>query len=346
MNPRISVILPVYNTRKYLPFTLRNIIVDQFSSMRAEEWELIVIDDGSTDGSHLEIEPWIERYPSSVRLIRKTNAGVSAARNTGLDAARGHYVYFMDSDDLLLRNALPQLLTTEADIVKFHFRMISSEEYDKLKLNVPTADFTLPEATSTTNFLNATNGMHNGKNHVATVVSLYRREFLTKHSLKYDTNFANGEDELFIWNCMLHRPAIAYTDTEIYLYNQRVNSASNKIERPKLSDYFAERIRFTGRMIPLLKRLGNNNILDSKLYNYVKSRYHYFYQLYVVEMIVKGLSLRKLFGAMLYYKNCGGDVHPGRPRFSPYYQSAALPLIAKLRRWIIAYPAASIIALI
>ncbi len=129
--PAISVVMPVYNARPYLPFTLRNIIVDQFGEMKPEEWELIAVDDGSSDGSHLEIEPWIEKYPQSVKLIRKSNGGPSSARNAGLAAARGTYVYFCDSDDIILRGALPRLLALTSRIHSRPHQILLQNDFGK-----------------------------------------------------------------------------------------------------------------------------------------------------------------------------------------------------------------------
>lgn len=347
MTPKISVIIPVYNTREFLATTLRNIIEDQFASMTPAEWEVIVVDDGSSDGSHTVVESWMKRYPESLRLIRKQNGGVSSARNEGLASARGNYVYFMDSDDLLLRNALPGLISvadkTGSDIVKFHFSVVEDAAYRSLSADVPEASFAPEQTFDAAGFLEYTRGMVGVPNHVATVVSFYRRGFLMENNLRYDTDFGNGEDELFIWSCMLRNPRVAYVNSELYIYNQRADSASHKLSAERLSNYYAERIRFTGRMIGVLSSVKNAGLMSDALVEHVAGRYRYFYQLYVVEMIVRGLSISKLFGAMRYYRKSGGDVHPGRPRFTPYYESSAMPLKVKLRRAAVAYPLALLI---
>ena len=93
MNPKISVIVPVYNTEKYLDECISSIINQTF-----EDFEVICIDDGSTDNS-LEILNEFAKNDSRVRVFHQENQGPSSSRNVGLDLAEGDYVIFMDSDD-------------------------------------------------------------------------------------------------------------------------------------------------------------------------------------------------------------------------------------------------------
>lgn len=100
MNPKVSVIIPVYNTEAFVAETLQSIL-----NQTLKEIEVIVVNDGSTDGS-LAIVNEIARSDDRVQVYSQKNQGQSVARNTGVDKAHGEFVYFMDSDDLLLPNAL------------------------------------------------------------------------------------------------------------------------------------------------------------------------------------------------------------------------------------------------
>lgn len=97
---RISIIIPVYNTEKYLERCLKSV-----ENQTLRELEVIVIDDGSTDNSIL-IEKKYENKFENFILIKQKNSGQSAARNRGIDIAKGKYIYFLDSDDSLKNNAL------------------------------------------------------------------------------------------------------------------------------------------------------------------------------------------------------------------------------------------------
>lgn len=93
MTPQLSIIVPVYNTEKYLDGCIQSILTQTF-----QDWELILIDDGSTDGSGKICDQYANR---DVRIYTKhtVNRGLSSARNTGLDLAKGEYISFIDSDD-------------------------------------------------------------------------------------------------------------------------------------------------------------------------------------------------------------------------------------------------------
>jgi len=116
MQPLISVIVPVYNVEKYLPQCLDSVIGQTYENL-----EIICVNDGSTDKS-LDILREYERKDSRIKVIDKKNEGVSIARNTGLDAARGEYVHFLDSDDYIESNLYEEALACFApdiDVVWF-----------------------------------------------------------------------------------------------------------------------------------------------------------------------------------------------------------------------------------
>jgi glycosyltransferase involved in cell wall biosynthesis len=99
--PKVSIILPTYNRAGFLPQAFASIWAQQFI-----DWELIVVDDGSTDGTPELVRRLGAELAQPVRYLRQANAGPYAARNTGLDAARGGYIAFFDSDDVWLPHHL------------------------------------------------------------------------------------------------------------------------------------------------------------------------------------------------------------------------------------------------
>ena len=92
-NPKITVIVPVYNTEKYLRRCVDSILAQTFT-----DFELLLIDDGSTDGSGAICDEYAKK-DSRVRVFHKEIGGVSSARNLGLDKAYGEWISFVDSDD-------------------------------------------------------------------------------------------------------------------------------------------------------------------------------------------------------------------------------------------------------
>lgn len=99
----ISIIVPVYNTERYLSQSIESVISQSFS-----DWELVLVDDGSTDSSGKVCEKYAAG-DNRIKTIHKNNGGLSSARNAGLREATGDYILFLDSDDLLLPEALKNL---------------------------------------------------------------------------------------------------------------------------------------------------------------------------------------------------------------------------------------------
>lgn len=119
INPKISVIVPVYNTSIYLKRCLDSILNQNFTS-----YEVICVNDGSTDNS-LEILREYEKKSSKIKVIDQVNSGVAITRNTALKHAKGDYLAFLDSDDFVRENYLSRLydaaIDTKSDIVICNF---------------------------------------------------------------------------------------------------------------------------------------------------------------------------------------------------------------------------------
>lgn len=106
----ISIIVPIYNVESFLPECL-----DSIAAQTYRNWECILVDDGSPDGSLAICEKYITADPR-FKLVRRPNGGISAARNTGLEVAAGRYITFIDSDD----SARPEMLHTMYDLILEH----------------------------------------------------------------------------------------------------------------------------------------------------------------------------------------------------------------------------------
>jgi glycosyltransferase involved in cell wall biosynthesis len=135
--PEVSIILPVYNVAAYIGACVASIAEQTFG-----DFELIVVDDASTDGSIAELRKTLEGLRVDWRLIRHpVNRGLAAARNTGIDHAQGKYLYFPDSDDTLepglLAFALDKLQSRTADIVVFGLRSVYEDPGRPSEEDVP-----------------------------------------------------------------------------------------------------------------------------------------------------------------------------------------------------------------
>lgn len=124
-NPTVSVILPVYQVIEYVDECIASILAQTFS-----DFELIIVDDGSTDGTGEKCDAWAEK-DGRIAVIHKANAGQSAARNTGIARARGEYLLFVDSDDYirpsLIGMALERLHESQSDICFFKYELLKPD---------------------------------------------------------------------------------------------------------------------------------------------------------------------------------------------------------------------------
>lgn len=136
INPKVSIIVPVYNTDKYITKCMDSILNQTFKNI-----EIICINDGSTDDSLRILRGYEKKYPF-IKIISQKNKGLSASRNVGLDNVSGKYVYFLDSDDFLESTALSELYRISEDecLDMVMFKLINYDEASKKKYSTPYFD--------------------------------------------------------------------------------------------------------------------------------------------------------------------------------------------------------------
>ena len=118
---RLSIIVPVYNVENYLEKCLKSLLTQDIP---INQYEIIIINDGSTDGSLAIAESYQNLY-SNVRIFSQENKGLGGARNTGIKEAKGACLFFVDSDDYIQVNSLSALLncfeTEKLDVLRFNY---------------------------------------------------------------------------------------------------------------------------------------------------------------------------------------------------------------------------------
>lgn len=180
-NPRISVVMPVYNVERYLDETLKSLKDQTF-----KDFEIICVDDSSTDRSLAILKKYAQKDKRFVILSQK-NAGAGAARNYGFSKAKGEYVIFLDSDDLFSPNLLEKLYLAasenQADIATCNFSRFEENGKEIYRTGIHT-DW-IPKGTTVFNYKDC-------PSHILSVVNptpwnkLYRSEFIRKNSLRYE----------------------------------------------------------------------------------------------------------------------------------------------------------------
>ncbi len=203
---KISVIVPVYNVEPYLPQCLDSLIEQTFKDI-----EIICVNDGSTDGS-LNILNHYAAKDSRIKVIDKPNGGVSSARNSGLDAAQGEYISFVDSDDWLKRNAYEEIIMS----AKKHVDMVIFGYYEFLEGNLTETgakkvlkQFEQEKIPFEKLVLNFCNSIWD---------KIYRRDFLQKNHLRFQEHLIIAEDGFFNLQCVFNRPTIQTIGQSYYCY--------------------------------------------------------------------------------------------------------------------------------
>ncbi len=216
----ISVIVPAYNAERYLDDCIASILGQSYDNM-----ELVLVDDGSTDQTPNACDIWASRDPR-VKVVHKPNAGLPAARNTGVLASRGEWVLFVDSDDMLEKSAIERLMAghQDSDIVSFGWRLVD----DSGKV--------LQECTPCTAALGTSDGLIAeialGKLGDYIWSYMFRRKRLLRHSCSKGP-FAEGytlfEDAISLQRILRNDSyKVSYVPDHLYLYRQTPSSMSRR----------------------------------------------------------------------------------------------------------------------
>ncbi len=213
---KFSVIVPVYNTAEYLPFAIASVLANDTS-----EAEMIIVDDGSTDGiSPAVCDEYEKNYPDLVRVIHQENKGLGGARNRGLENARGDYVIFLDSDDTLASDTLTKLSLvineSSPDVIVFGLSYLG-----KNGALVPVKDIPLPVGTFSPSEVPS----------VLTILpsactKAWRRELFASADVLFPSR-AIYEDLRTTPKLIVSAKTAAFTDTRLYNYRQREDSIMN-----------------------------------------------------------------------------------------------------------------------
>ncbi len=255
MEPLITVIVPVYKVEAYLDRCVQSMTDQTYQNL-----EILLVDDGSPDRSGEICDRWAEK-DSRVRVIHQENQGLGAARNTGLDAARGEFACFVDSDDYVSPNFCALLLAMmdeNTDITECGYLETQSNDADF------DSDFRPPTRYSPLEAVR-----ENIRDEIFRQIAcnkLYRREIL--EDLRFPVGVIN-EDEFFTYQALAKAGSLVRSDTRLYAYRQRGGSIMhNPFSLNRLDGIRAKRQRlsFLEENMPQLVPQAKNDLLMSCLY--------------------------------------------------------------------------------
>lgn len=250
----VSIIVPVYNVEQYLKDCLDSILQQSYPNI-----EIIIINDGSTDGSKEAVIPFLS--DKRVKYIEQENKGLSGARNTGLKSALGKYIVFVDSDDYIEKNMLKEVVflmkTYSLDLVRFNGISFVEELNETFKEGNYDFSHRLEE-----NKLYKEESLDLNRRTFSSSVCLYitTRELISKNQLVFYENVLH-EDELFTAQVFLHTKRMMYKNVSYYHRRYRSNSIMTDLSSEKKEQSFdSYRVLFN----ELEKMMKSNNNTESQ----------------------------------------------------------------------------------
>ncbi|MEC0666415.1 glycosyltransferase [Priestia flexa] len=242
----LSIILPVYNVEPYLSSCLNSIF-----QKKEYSFEVIAINDGSTDNSLKILEEYKAKF-SNLTVISQKNSGPSVARNKGLAKAKGNYIYFFDSDDILHDsiNLISLSQNTDVDIITFNAEVFKDNENNILEsvdsYKEPRVIYKINQSKYVNNIqLVNYSGMQYfdiirkvGSYTPVVWRKIYKKSFLQDYNLEFHPNIIAGEDDLHFIQTLLCNPKILHYNQSVVLHRIRGTSLMGSLNRQKKYDSF------------------------------------------------------------------------------------------------------------
>lgn len=260
MGPLISVIIPCYNQAKYLPDSLNSVVKQTY-----QNWECIVINDGSSDNTVEEVGKW-SLLDSRIRIVSQSNMGLSASRNKGLDEARGNYIQFLDADDCIAESKFEKQLNllrkSEGLSLSYtDYLMGLDEDIYKTPVNIQRS---LPR-------LVMDKPIYDIVSRWETLLSipvhcfLFDAVFFKDFKIRFDDKLPNHED----WDCWMQiftlNPLVFLLPEPLAIY--RINNKGMCADRAKMWKGFKQAIekqKILKKDDPVLRKLLNNKLDEMK----------------------------------------------------------------------------------
>ena len=284
--PKIRVIVSVYNTEKFIEKCINSIL-----EQKKIDYEIIIVNDGSTDNSSELIKKYVEKYGDLIKYFKKQNGGLSDARNYGVQKAQGDYLCFVDSDDYISRYMVQRLLEAcqkhNAEIAVCHYQRFSAETADE--------ECILSDDELVINKLEALEELHGWDGELYTVAwnKLYHRSLW--ENIRYPLRKLN-EDEFTTYKLIYKAQKLAILKENLYYYycnSDSITSSKKYCQNEDVFEAIEQRLEFfdneknlnlcaliekayLDRIINRYKMARDNNMRE--VYKNIKKRYKDIYR--------------------------------------------------------------------
>ena len=231
MSSIISIIVPVFNTEKYLQKTLNSVL-----EQTENNWELIIVDDGSTDNSPLICDEFAKR-DSRIKVFHKENGGLSDARNFGMQKTTGEYIAFLDSDDYIADNMIKvinrAIKNGNPDLIEFGWKYDSFGEISKNNSHSHPKEIVLDRVYIYDNIIPQ---LINIKQRDSKFIydfswnKVFKKEIIESNNVLFDSGRKKWEDRLFLLNYLRFCNSIYFADESLYYYVNVPDSLSRRFD--------------------------------------------------------------------------------------------------------------------
>lgn len=256
MSKMFSIIVPVYNVAKYMDKAIESVLSQ---NMRKDAYEIILVDDGSTDESGDKCDIWKEKYPSIIKVIHKQNGGLGFARNSGVAVATGEYIIFLDSDDFWAYmdalNRFEKIIINEApDVIVFKNCI-----YDEIGNTVKEPKRNINEK------IDIETAIKKGYYDFSAWNKVVKKSLLQENNIEFKKGIS--EDMLWSFKILLYAEKFSFLlDESVYVYRK---GRSGSLTALKCSTYREEYLQIMddiGNLIQTQKRNKSADLYASTVY--------------------------------------------------------------------------------
>ncbi|MBQ6751641.1 MAG: glycosyltransferase [Bacteroidaceae bacterium] len=265
MEKILSVIVPVYNVERFLPRCLDSLLrqgMNEGGENADADYEIICVDDGSTDGCPAILADYAQRHPHLFRVIRQENQGLGGARNTATAVAQGEYVTYVDSDDYLIDGAYAYLcqhfLGSKPDVIAYDHRNVYTDGVTPFDATAKPEGKILFEGDGAEAY---------NRLPLPNVWSkFYRRAFLLAHGIQSEITIC--QDELFNFEVFRHHPRTIVLDSKLYCYErENGDSIQNTRNEAKVLAQLDELLFLNAPLMEKYLHEGNEEMKPAALRN-------------------------------------------------------------------------------
>ena len=233
--PFLSIVIPVYNAEKYLACCLDSILAQDYS-----DYEVILVDDGSTDRCPSLCDAYAAADPR-IHCLHQPNSGHTAARQNGVKASRGQYIAFVDSDDWVSPEMYRRMCTaakdTHADLIHCNFTAVLPDKEKLCDIPFPAGFYDKTQLIETV----YPNMIYFGTYFVFGIApnlwnKLFRRELLERYLFRLPHNIIVGEDGPITYACMLEAESVYFCQEAFYYYRSNADSLCHHMDSRRLAE--------------------------------------------------------------------------------------------------------------